>query len=62
MTKLVTIQTTVPICPVCNGTLSFKQIHNKFKCNHCNTEIKVVDLGKTDRELICELETGLHNV
>lgn len=61
MSKFITVQTNVPICPECSGKLVLRQITNEFKCHQCGYRLKVVGMGKTDRELICEVENSLHN-
>ena len=56
MSKLVTIQVHVPICPECGGGLKHNQIMQKYLCHHCGTRFKVIGFGQSERELICEEE------
>lgn len=56
--RVVKIQTNVPICPDCNGTLHFNKIAQKYICIACNASFKIVEEGQTEREFICE-RTGL---
>ena len=48
------IQVNVPICPKCANKLTHNIKDHRYSCLHCKTEFIIVDLGKTDRELICE--------
>lgn len=56
MDKLVTIQTNVPICPECNGTLRFNKIAQKYICISCYSGFKIEGQGKTEREFLCKKE------
>lgn len=50
----VVIQTNVPICPECNGTLRLFMKFEKYICNSCGSSFKVIESGQTEREFICE--------
>ena len=54
--KLYTIQVNVQICPECGGGLKFYQIANHYRCFHCGSLFKVLGLGQSEREFICEKE------
>ena len=54
MSNLHTIQTNVPICPDCNGTLRFNVIAQKYICIACHSGFKIINQGQTEREFICE--------
>jgi hypothetical protein len=56
MSKIVTIQVNVSICPGCGGALKFYRIVNKYGCMHCGTRYKIIGFGQTEREFICEEE------
>ena len=58
MDKLHTIQCNVPICPECGGALKFQRIINKYLCMHCGTRFKIIGVGQTEREFICEKENN----
>lgn len=49
-----TIQIKTPICPECGGGLKFKQIVENYQCQHCGNIYKVLQVGQTEREFICE--------
>ena len=49
-----TIQVKTPICPECGGGMKFNKITNLYLCQHCGQRYKVTDIGKTEREFICE--------
>ena len=54
MNKQVVIQTIIPICPDCNGTLRLNKISQKYICIACKSSFKIKDQGQTEREFLCE--------
>ena len=56
MGKQVVIQTNVPICPECNGTLYLNKINQRYKCIACGNCFKIIEQGQTEREFVCEEE------
>lgn len=54
MNKQVVIQTNVPICPNCNGTLRLNKIMQKYICIACDSRFKILNFGQTEREFVCE--------
>ena len=51
------IQINVPMCPRCAEMLMHLRTEHKYKCRLCMTTYKIVGVGATDREIICEEET-----
>lgn len=56
MNKLYTIQEGAPICPECGGGMKFKTIISLYQCNHCGKRYKVISIGQTEREFVCEVQ------
>lgn len=54
--KLHTIQVHVPMCPACGGGLKINPVSLAYQCFHCGTRFKVIGIGQSERELICEEE------
>lgn len=51
-----TIQVTVSICPECGGGLKLNPNLHYFRCFYCGKIYKIISLGQTEREFICEVE------
>ena len=49
-----TINLNVPACPICKGGLKKSHITRDFFCIHCRRFFDIVDIGATEREIICE--------
>ena len=54
MSKLVTIQVHVPMCPDCGGGLKINPVSLTYQCLHCGSRYKVISHGQTEREFVCE--------
>lgn len=54
MSKRYPIQLNVPMCPKCAGALKKSHITHDYICRHCNAFFVIVDIGATDREVMCK--------
>lgn len=48
------IQLNVPICPRCAGALKKSVFTHDYICRNCKSFYVIVDIGATDREVMCE--------
>ena len=44
------------ICPICSGAALLISKDGKIWCKDCCTIFKIVDFGRNDKEMICEVE------
>lgn len=54
MNKLVIINQNVPMCQECGGGIKMNTQTHSYRCMHCGKVYKIVDIGKNDREFVCE--------
>lgn len=46
------------ICPICSGAALLSVENKKIWCIDCKTVYRIVDFGRNDKEMICEVECG----
>lgn len=51
-TSKFTINSRVPICPLCNAKLKFSQKYFMYTCWDCKTEYHVIEDGQNEHEFI----------
>ena len=54
MSKLEIINSKIPICPECNSGMTVRLFHSLIECNKCHTKYHIIELGRNDRDFICE--------
>ena len=56
MSKLVLINAKLPICPECLSKMQINLVNETIKCYRCKSSYKIIELGKNDRDFICEVK------
>jgi len=59
MNKLEIINSHIPICPECNGKMKINLVQSNVKCTHCGCIFQIIELGRNDRDFICERKENL---
>lgn len=54
MSKLELINSKIPICPECQSRMIVDLVTEKIKCYKCHTKYHIIELGRNDRDFICE--------
>ena len=54
MSKLEIINSHIPICPYCNSKMDIDLVRNTIKCQRCKSVLKIIELGRNDRDFICD--------
>lgn len=55
MSKLEIINSHIPICPICNAGMTIHLFTESIVCNKCHTTYHIIELGRNDRDFICEV-------
>ena len=52
--RLDIINSKIPICPECNSKMTVNLIQEMIKCHHCKAVYKIIELGRNEKDFICE--------
>ena len=54
--KLELINARLPICPECLSKMQINLVTETISCYRCKALYKIIELGKNDRDFICEVQ------